>query len=603
MLSVMVLARFLLAASVVSLCQAQSFEMKSPDGRLVFRIEGNKYQVQYGGQPLILESAIGLVLDGAAALGPSLRVGTATHTTHSSEWKPVYGERALIPDRYEEAVVELQETIPPRRSLQLIVRAYDEGLAFRYRLPAATAIENEATEFTLPPGTLAWETHGAQARYAKVPVDDLKPNAERPLTLEYANGVYAAIAEAALSDYSAMRLSHPAKRPGVITVSLAGSARAAETPWRVILVGQKPGDLLEHNYLLLNLCPPSRIADTSWIRPGKVLREVTLSTKGASEAVDFAVRRGLSYIEFDAGWYGLEYSDESDASRVQVDPLRLRKEPEYQGLDLPAAIAYAKSRKIGVLLYVNRRALERQLDQILPLYEKWGVSGVKYGFVNTGSQGWTRWLYDAVAKAAEHHLMVDIHDEFRPTGMSRTWPNLLTQEGIRGNEEFPDATHNTVMPFTRYLAGAADYTICWSTPRLKNTAAHQMALSILYHSPLQFMYWYDRPSDVDETNPALTLFDHLPTVWDETRVLEGRPGEAVIIARRSGQRWFVGGITNDQARTVKVPLSFLTKAATATVYTDGPTQREVKVERRSVSARDSLELKLAASGGFALELQ
>lgn len=603
MLSVMGLARFLLAACLVSVCQAQSFEMTSPDGRLSFRIEGNKYRVQYGGQPLVLDSVIGLILDGAAPLGPFLRVGTATHTTHSSQWKPVYGERALIPDHYEEAVVELQETIPPRRSLQLIVRAYDEGLAFRYRLPQAVAIENEATEFALPPGTLAWETHGAQSRYAKVPVDELKPNAERPLTLEYANGVYAAIAEAALSDYSSMRLSHPAKRPGVVTVSLAGGARAAETPWRVFLVGQKPGDLLERNYLLLNLCPPSRIADLSWIRPGKVLREVTLSTKGAREAVDFAVRRGLGYIEFDAGWYGHEYSDESDASRVQVDPLRLRKEPEYQGLDLPAVIAYARSRQIGVLLYVNRRAMERQLDQILPLYEKWGVSGVKYGFVNTGSQGWTRWLYDAVGKAAAHHLMVDIHDEFRPTGMSRTWPNLLTQEGIRGNEEFPDATHNTVLPFTRYLAGAADYTICWSTPRLKNSAAHQMALSIVYYSPFQFMYWYDRPSDVDETNPALALFDHVPTVWDETRVLDGRPGESVIVARRSGRRWFVGGLTNEEARTVTVPLTFLPGPATAIIYTDGAAARQVKVERRPVNRGDVLELKLAASGGFALELQ
>ncbi|MGC4051777.1 MAG: glycoside hydrolase family 97 catalytic domain-containing protein [Paludibaculum sp.] len=603
MLSVMGLARFLLAANLTVLCQAQSFELRSPDERLVFQIEGNRYQVSYAGQPLVLESAVGLVLDGAAPLGPFLRVGSATRSVHSSEWKPVYGERATIPDRYAEAVVELKETIPPRRSLQLIVRAYDEGLAFRYRLPAETAIENEATEFALPAGTMAWETHGAQARYAKVPVDDLKPNAERPLTLEYSNGFYAAIAEAGLSDFSSMRLSHPAKRPGVVTVSLAGGARAAETPWRVILVGRTPGELLERNYLLMNLCPPSRIADTSWIRPGKVLREVTLSTKGAREAVDFAVRRGLSYIEFDAGWYGHEYSDDSDASRVQVDPLRLRKEPAYQGLDLPAVIAYARSRGIGVLLYVNRRAMERQLDQILPLYEKWGVRGVKYGFVNTGSQGWTRWLYAAVAKAAEHHLMVDIHDEFRPTGMNRTWPNLLTQEGIRGNEEFPDATHNTVMPFTRYLAGAADYTICWSTPRLKNTAAHQLALSIVYYSPFQFMYWYDRPSDVDESNPALALFDHVPTVWDETRVLEGRPGEVAIVARRSGKRWFVGGITNEQARTVTVPLTFLPAPVTATVYTDGATPREVKVERRTVSRTDSLELKLAASGGFAVELE
>lgn len=160
-----------------------------------------------------------------------------------------------------------------------------------------------------------------------------------------------------------------------------------------------------------------------------------------------------------------------------------------------------------------------------------------------------------------------------------------------------------MLPFTRYLAGAADYTICWSTPRLKNSAAHQMALSIVYYSPFQFMYWYDRPSDVDETNPALALFDHVPTVWDETRVLDGRPGESVIVARRSGRRWFVGGLTNEEARTVTVPLTFLPGPATAIIYTDGAAARQVKVERRPVNRGDVLELKLAASGGFALELQ
>lgn len=595
-------ARLLLFFLACAAC-AKTVDLKSPDGRLVFHLEANRYQVHFEAQPLLLPSRLGLILDGAAPLASFLEISSTSQSTHRGDWKPVYGERALIPDNYNEATITLRETIPPRRTLQVVVRAYDEGIAFHYRLPQPARIQNEATEFALPPGTLIWETHGAQGRYAKVSVDDLKPDAERPLTFEYPSGLSAAIAEAGLSDYSALRLSHPAKRPGVLTVSLAGPATAAESPWRVLLVGRRPGDLLEHNYLLQNLCPPSRIPDPSWIHPGKVLREVTLSTKGAREAVDFAARRGLSYIEFDAGWYGPEYGDDSDATRVQVDPQRLRKEPAYQGLDLPAVITYAKSKGIGILLYVNRRALERQLDAILPLYEKWGVKGVKYGFVNTGTQAWTRWLYAAVAKAAAHHLMVDIHDEFRPTGLSRTWPNLLTQEGIRGNEEFPDATHNTVMPFTRFLAGAADYTICWSTPRLHNTAAHQLALSILYYSPFQFMYWYDRPADVDETNPALALFDHVPTTWRETRVLDGRPGEFVVIARRSTKGWFLAGITNTEPRTLNISLDFLTAPAKATLYADGPTQRQVNVEHLDLKPQGRLTVKLPASGGFAVEFE
>lgn len=587
---------------------SQLVEIASPDGQVRLRIEARdrpSYQVFYKGTPLLLESGLGLLFDGEAPLASFLQIQNVRETKQSSEWKPVYGERSLIPDRYHQVILDLVETIPPRRTLTLIARVYDEGIAFRYRTQGLIA--GEATEFAFPAGTLAWETHGAQGLYRKVPVEEIQPNCERPLTVQLPSGAYAAIAEAALRDYASMTLSRVRRKPGVLQVALAGPSRLdgpTETPWRVVLVGNRAGDLLEHNYLLQNLSPASRIPDTSWIRPGKVLREVTLSTKGAKEAVDFAVRRGIGFIEFDAGWYGHEYDDDSDASRVNVDPLRLQKDPAYQGLDLPEVIRYANIKGIGVLLYVNRRALERQIDKVLPLYRQWGVSGVKYGFVNVGSQAWTRWLYDAVEKAAAQHLMVDIHDEFRPTGLSRTWPNLLTQEGIRGNEEFPDATHNTVMPFTRFLAGAADYTICWTDKRLKNTPAHQLALSVVYYSPFQFVYWYDRPSYVNEDDPALALLDHVPTVWDETRVLDGKPGEYAVIARRTGAKWFIGAITNTEPRTVSVPLSFLTagKTLTAEVYSDGGGTRQVRVETKQVTGRDRLDLRLAASGGAAVEI-
>jgi alpha-glucosidase len=602
----------LMIAWVVRAQSSAPIEVRSPDGRIVVQLEAGErllYRVSFQGSPRILDSGLGLIPDGAATLASFLRVEAVRKNPFHREWRPVYGERSVIPDRYNQAEIDLKETIPPNRRLTVIVRAYDEGVAFRYRLGggAEMAIAGEATEFALPTGALVWETHGTQSTYRRVSAGELQPNTERPLLVEFPGGGYGAIAEAGMSDYSTMLLSGVRRKPGVLGVSLAGPVRLtlpAETPWRVILLADRPGQLLEHNYLLQNLCPPSRIQDTSWIRPGKVLREVTLSTKGAHEAVDFAARRGLRYIEFDAGWYGHEYSEDSDATRVSVDPLRLQKDPAYQGLDLPEVIRYAKSKGIGVLLYVNRRAMERQLDQILPLFEQWGVSGVKYGFVNVGSQQWTRWLYRAVEKAAAHHLMVDIHDEFRPTGMSRTWPNLLTQEGIRGNEEFPDATHNTVMPFTRFLAGAADYTICWTDQRLKNSAAHQLALSVVYYSPFQFVYWYDRPSKVKEDDPALAVLDQVPTVWDETRVLDGQPGEFAVVARRSGQRWFVGAITNTSARTVTVNLDFLPagRPAQAKVFRDGATARQVEVETTRVDASSKLELKLAPSGGAAVVL-
>jgi alpha-glucosidase len=451
-----------------------------------------------------------------------------------------------------------------------------------------------------------------------VPVSQIKPECERPLTVELPGGAWAAIFEAGVRDYSRMLLSPAPGKPGTLVSTygafpVTGDERAKSTevrataplttPWRGVLVGDRAGDLAERNYLLLNLSPSAAIADTSWIKPGKVIREVTLSTRGGKECVDFAARHNLQYVEYDAGWYGLEYNEASDATRVSIDPQRLMKDPAYRGLDLPGVIRYARAKGIGILLYVNRRALEKQRDTILPLFEKWGVSGVKFGFVNVGSQYWTKWLYDSVEAAARHHLVVDVHDEFRPTGMSRTYPNLLTQEGIAGNETMPDAEHNTIMPFTRYLAGAADYTPCYYSPRIKTTRAHQLALAVVYYSPLQFLYWYDRPS-ASHGEPELEFWDHVKTVWDETRVLDGRPGEFAVTARRSGGEWFVGAITNGP-RALSVPLAFLPKGRRfrAHIYENGAGKSDVKMRTLTADAATVVQADLPAAGGQSIWLE
>lgn len=344
------------------------------------------------------------------------------------------------------------------------------------------------------------------------------------------------------------------------------------------------------------------------------MREVTLSTKGAKELVDFAAKRHLQYIHFDAGWYGAEESAASDASRVNVDP---RRNP-INDLDLQQVINYAKSKGIGVFLYVNQRALVKQLDTLLPLYEKWGVAGIKFGFVHVGSHRWTQWLHEAVKKCAAHHLMVDIHDEYRPTGFSRTYPNLLTQEGVRGNEEMPEATNSTILPFTRFIAGAADHTICYyHRPKLKKqlaetqnarsmktTSGHQLAISIIFYSPLQFMYWYDKPED-SKDEPELEFFDRVSTVWDDSKILDGEIGQFITVARRSGQQWFVGSVTNNDARELKINFSFLPagKKHKATIYYDdpaSPVRTKVSEKQMTVDAKTVLNVKLPASGGQAI---
>ena len=285
-------------------------------------------------------------------------------------------------------------------------------------------------------------------------------------------------------------------------------------------------------------------------------------------------------------------------------------------------IRYADERGIGIILYVNRRALERQLDEILPLYRQWGVKGVKYGFVHVGSQPWTAWLHEAVRKAAEHQLMVDIHDEYRPTGYSRTYPNLMTQEGIAGDETSPTNELTLTILFTRMLAGAADNTICYYDQRVDRNASHayQLAKAVCLYSPWQFLYWYDRPPpappdkggagnarSVIGDEPELEFFDRVPTVWDDTRVLHGQIGQYAVIARRRGAEWFLGGMNSGQARTLDVPLSFLRpgRRYVAHVYSDDPavpTRTHVKIERLPVDASSVLKFTMSAQGGQAVRL-
>lgn len=365
------------------------------------------------------------------------------------------------------------------------------------------------------------------------------------------------------------------------------------TPWRVIMVADRPGSLLENNSILLNLNPPSRINDTGWIKPGKIMRVMTQTTAIAKEHIDFAVKHHLQYILFDWKWYGNAFSFDADATKVAI--------PDF---DLPAIIQYGKEKGIGIWLYVNQQALLAQSDSLFQVYEKWGVKGVKFGFVQVGSHRWTTWLEEMFRKAAASHIMVNVHDDWRPTGEQRTWPNLMTAEGIRGNEEMPDATQNTIQPFTRFVAGPADYTICYYDKRIKTTHGHQLALAAIYYSPLQTLFWYDNPA-LSNGEPELEFWDHIPVSWDETRVLQGAPGEYVVVARRKGSEWFTGAITNNTARNIRLSFDFLPpgKTFTAKLYTDDSTiatHTKVKVEQRKVNATTVMDFKVPASGGFAV---
>ncbi len=612
---------------------ATALEIASPNGqvRLTFDVKEFEgvtgcpvYSVHYWARPIVAESRLGLELE-SGFLGREMEIVDQERTSSDTTWKPVYGERSTIRDQYNQIEVQLIEKIAPHRKLRLTFRVYNEGVALCYTIPKQSGLDRvtiskEATEFRFLDDHIAWATYRAQAQYAAIPLSQIKQGCERPLVIEAAQNIYLAVAEARLVDYARMKLAPLAGHDHGLVSDLSGPVTAElplTTPWRVLMAATSPGRLLENNDIILNLNEPCAIDDTSWIKPGKVIREVTLTTTGGKACVDFAVRHNLQYIEFDAGWYGPENSNDSDATTVTVDPKR-SKGP----LDLLEVVRYAKEHGIGVILYVNHKALEKQLDEILPLYQQWGIKGLKYGFVNVGSQEWTSWLHEAIRKAAAHRLMVDVHDEYRPTGYSRTYPNFMTQEGIRGDEEKQPNSMSLTTLFTRMLAGAGDNTICYYNERVDQNASHayQLAKAVCFYSPWQFLFWYDRPEASPKrvggaggsetgigSEPEIEFFDHCPTVWDDTKVIHGRIGQYAVIARRSGREWFIGYMNSQEPRTLEVSLDFLEPGTkyTAHIYSDDPTvatRTHVRIERLAVDCDTVLKMTASKQGGQAMRI-
>jgi alpha-glucosidase len=581
---------------------------------------GNKrkmcYSVSYKGRSVILESVLDLQMDNhlsesAMALKidqhqdwcENLIIKKTKTLFKDTTWKPVYGERDMIRDHYNGLTIEMVKDDNPIYLMNVEIRVYNEGIGMRYFFPENEKgtyyrIMAENTSFTLPANTKAWVAKWAQAPYQKLPLTNWDGESERPLTLELANGLYVCLAEARMVDYARTKFKLSPTQPNTILTSIytpADLISPVGTPWRVIMIADKPGDLVQNDDIILNLNDAGKIDDTTWIKPGKIMRVMAQTTTDAKSNIDFAAKHNMQYILFDWKWYGPAFSFDSDATKVAI--------PDF---DLPAIIQYGKQKGIGVWLYVNQQALLAQSDSLFSVYQKWGIKGVKFGFVQVGSHRWTTWIEKAIQQAAASHIMVNIHDDWRPTGEQRTWPNLISAEGIRGNEEMPDATHNTVLPFTRYIAGAADYTICYFDKRIKTTHAHQLALAAIYYSPLQTLYWYDKP-EYEHNEPELDFWDKIPTTWDETKVLQGTPGQFISTARRSGKDWYIGTITNNNKRTLKIALSFLPVGVkyVASIYSDDDavkTATHVRIDHQLVDAASVLNIELAASGGQAIYL-
>ncbi|MGW5663265.1 glycoside hydrolase family 97 catalytic domain-containing protein [Streptomyces sp. NPDC003758] len=579
-----------------------------------------QWSAQHNGRTVIDTSALGLRLSDGTVLGGNVTVTQNQHWTLHNTWSPVYGRNATVTDHYQEQRWNLQDTASGIR-FSVQIRAYKTGVALRYVLldTGTATVSDELTTFVFPDGTTVYSARDENpynpVAPGSIPVSgtsstDNGPLTDLPLTATLPGELIACICESARIDFPRLMLSsipgqpnslaaflmeHTARGTGPVATESTVTTPFA-TPWRAVVIGSTHAELVDNAELVLNLAPPSALTDTSWIKPGKVFR-CELTTAAGLAGVDFAVARGLQYIEYDAGWYGPEFST-PDATKP------------ITAIDLPSVISYATSKGIGVFLYVNRLALT-DADSLFGLYKSWGVAGIKLGFINDGTQAMTNQITGWAQTAAQYELLIDMHDDVRPFGYERTYPNYISLEGVRGNENFPTATHNVTLPFARNIGGPLDYTICYGQSRDKTTNAHQMAMAAVYYQPLNFLFWYDKPSKYSNPAnwPGLPWLNAIPTTWDESRTLAGSIGEYVAVARRNGDTWYLGAMTNETSRTLSIPLSFLGGGTyTATVYADGtpgtnPYQTPVVVSTRTVTSQSTLDIAMAGAGGQAIILK
>ena len=608
------------------------------------------YTVEYKGRTVVSPSFLGLELKEGGPLSRLLALEAVARRAHDSTYALAVGKASRARDRYGEMAVTLRERTGAHRRLQIIFRAYDDGAAFRYVVPKQAGLERldiveEKSEFRFPEDYPCWAMplktfhSNYEQEFERISVGRIKPGAITglPVTIQAGVGVTLAIAEADLEDYAGMYLQGVEGSANALVSRLSphangdGLAVSGHTPlaspWRVVMIGDTPGRLIEST-LMLSLNDPPAFRDTSWIKPGKAAWDwwsgqlaEGVAKPGMNDAtmkhyIDFASELGLEYMLVDAGWYTPVAWGEGADLKADIT----KTVPE---IDLPGLVAYARERGVGLVLWLHWIPARDQMDKAFPYYERLGIKGVKIDFMDRDDQEMVAFYHRVLSKAAEHHLVVDLHGAYKPTGLVRTYPNYLSQEGVLGAEYNKwsarvTATHNVTLPFTRMLAGPLDYTPGGfrnvtparfkpqdKGPLVMTTRAQQLAMYVVYESFLQMVA--DSPGAY-RGQPGAEFLRVVPTSWDETRVIEGAIGESIVVARRRGREWFVGAMTNERPRTIQVPLRFLGRGAyTLNAFADAddaatePTHLSVSKSR--VGAGETLTLRLAPSGGYAAHLK
>jgi alpha-glucosidase len=657
-ISALALVGLALAAHVRAATDADSLTLQSPGKRVEIQFASTAegiptYAVSFGGQMVIAPSPLGMQLDktqgGLLAEGLK-RTGTSPGSA-DNPYTLIVGKTRNARDRYEELTLSYQESKDTARKLDIIFRAYDDGVAFRYRLPQQPGLDtvtlnNELTHFSFPTDYDCWALNlgrfgtSHEGEFDSIRASRIRPQhlIELPLVCKTGqNQTTLAIAEADLKNYAGLylngrgdgglgveaRLSPRLDDPRV-AVRAPMTPNGVYSPWRVIMLADQPGRLIEST-LITNLNPDPASRDLSWIKPGKSAWDwwsgplaAGINKPGMNNAtmkyyIDFASKMGLQYMLIDDGWY----VNSGGAGDVRANTDITRAIPE---IDLPGLVKYAADRKIGLFVWVHWKPIDDRMDEALAFYERTGIKGIKVDFMDRDDQEMVEFYHRLMQKTAEHHLLLDLHGAYRPTGLVRTYPHYLTQEGVMGAEynkwsRRVTATHNVTLPYTRMLLGPLDYTpggfrnltpetfqIKFYGPNVMTTRGQALAMFVVYESP--FACVSDSPESYEGQDGAEFL-KLVPTTWDETRFIAGDVGEYIVIARRHENDWYVGAMTNERARQVDVPLDFLGDGTyAATVWTDGASPTTLKKETRSLDRKSTaVPLALAAGGGAVIHFQ
>ena len=625
-----------------------SYDLRSPDGRIEIRVRtagSIRYDVVLKGRAVLENCAFSLDVE-HKKLGVQPKVIDAKPQSHDQIVEPVVRQKfAKIRDHYNELRLIMEG------GYAVVFRAYNEGAAYRFEtsLPQEKVkIYGEESAFNFPanfvvyyPQEDSFFSHN-ERKYLPQNLSEIAPEflASLPAVVDVREGAKVAIAESDVDDYPGLWLRgtggnglaatfppYPLKesltrdRDYRVTESadyIAVTAAKRTFPWRVVGIADQDGDLLTNQIVYL-LEKPSQVQDTSWIKPGKVAWDwwndnnvsgvdfrAGVNTETYKYYIDFAAKYGIPYIILDEGWYKL-------GNLLEVVP----------EINMEELVAYAKQKNVGIILWVVWKTLDDQLMPALDEFEKWGVKGIKVDFMQRSDQILINYYHRISRECAKRKMLVDFHGDQKPATMTRTWPNLISTEGVRGMEwskwsADSEPKHNVTLPFTRMFLGPMDYTPgamrnatkatfapIHSQPMALGTRCHQLAMYVVFESPLQMLS--DSPSNYMREPEIMDFLAPVPSEWDETKVLDARIADYVVVARRNARDWYVGAMTDWTPRTLEIDLSFLPEGTfTMEAYQDGVNAdrnaSDYKKTTTGVSRTTKLKLSLASGGGWAARI-